>query len=262
MKKILKIFFFPILIPTITACQDKAHSIVSLKAVNSDYIEIQCTVDQITNLIESKQQFVLECYSPTCSHCEDLKPKLEKYAKDTGNIIYKLDLSVLENEEAFNEKLHNKYSDIFPNSYVPAIRYIKDGALTYEVNSNKFSSYTALSKIMNKHFITSKCYIVNSKADFNTYLSNHSRFFALAYDLDNPKSLEIAAKYLLTTENKKDTVLVNKSGFTGDFAEFLPFYGNTVETFLWVVDKENAQLKIIDYSLADDNQISEFISNF
>ena len=265
MKKIFKIFFLSILVPSISACQDTAHSIVALKTGGENYLEINCSVDQVINLIESKQQFVLECFSPTCSHCENLKPLLEKYVKNSDSIIYKLDLSTLENEEAFNEKLHDKYTDVFPNSYVPAIRFIKDGHLTYEVNSNKFSSYTALSNIMKKHFISSNFYIVDNPTDFNIYLGEHKEFVTIAYDLDNPRSLDVTAKYLLTNENaksKKNILLVNKQGFEGSIASVLPFYSEKPETFLAYIDVSNGKMKIIDYMSADDSSIPDFISSF
>ena len=180
-------------------------------------------------------------------------------------LIYKLDLSTLENEETFNQKLHDKYSDIFPNAYVPAIRFIKDGHLTYEVNATKFGSYSALSNIMKKHFISSNFSIVESATSFNIYLQEHKDFYTIAYDLDNPRSLEVTAKYLLTNENaknKKNVLLVNKVGFDGNITGVLPHEGDEPETFLAYIDVSNDKMKITDYMTASDDQISSFVSTY
>ncbi len=49
--------------------------------------------------LENKETFVLYIGSATCSHCQDLKPVLEKVITDYDLEIYYIDLSTLEAKE-------------------------------------------------------------------------------------------------------------------------------------------------------------------
>lgn len=261
MNKILKLLFPIILLPTITACQDKAHSVIAINAINSDSAFIEVSVDQLGSLIDSKQQFILEMYTTTCSHCKDLEVLLRSYVQKTGKAIYRLQADGVEREELY-AKVLDKYPEIFPERYVPTIKYIKDGVLTYNVNSNKFGTYNGLSKILNNHFLSSNIFIANSLEEYESFAGNNGNHLIFSYDMDTKSSLEFANQYLVSSDfvkTKKTAILVNKSTFADKFADFCTKYTDGNEKFFSAI-KDGEIVKTIDYTSADGNQINELIS--
>ena len=259
MKKSLLALLPIFLMPTITACQDVEHSIVPINIAFDDEVNVELTIDNFKALVDNKQQFVVEFYSPYCGHCEDLAVLTKKYMEETRNLIYQCDLSVLD-EIGYNE-LKASYQDIFVDDYIPAIRFIKDGHLTFDVSRNKFDSYTALRSILNKHFLSSRINIVSSLKAFNTYKSQRSTHLAFAYDLDNSESLNFAANHLITSEFTKTdwaVSLLNCRDFEEDFAEIKNYYGASIDTFI-AISKDGKITKIADYT-ASDFDFNSFIN--
>ena len=262
MKKILKLLFPIILLPTITACQDKTHSIIAISPVNTEYGFIEASVDQVANLIESKQHFILETYTTTCSSCQELEPILKEYVTKNNKAIYRLKANSVD-IEVLNEKLLDKYPNIFTERTVPSIKFIKNGTLTYNVNSNKFGTYSGLSKILNKHFLKSSIYIADNIEDYESFASSNLNHLIYSYDLNEKGSLDFANQYLINqdfTKAKKTLILINKVSFADKFANFCTKYTEGNEKFFAAI-KDKKVIKTIDYSSADGNQIDEVISS-
>ena len=252
------------LLPLISACQDTKHSIVEINHVKEERLFVELKTEQLVYLLESKQQFVLETYSPYCSHCADLEKHLDKYSKEKAKVIYRYDLTTIGSEEEFVRVFQNKYPDIFPNYSVPAIRYINEGKLTYEVSSNKFASYYGLAKIMDKHFAKSKITMIGSKDEYDTYKKSNNTYLIYGYDLTNEKSLELATKYLINEEiakTEKSIILANKSIFDVNFEDFYALFNAETSYFATLI-KDNEQIKTIDYTLDDGSELSSLLSAF
>ena len=253
MKKRLLVLFPILLLPTITACQDTAHSIVPINVGFNDKVDIQLTIENFETLVNSKQPFAVEFYSPYCGHCEDLDVLLTKYMEETRNLIYRCDLSVLDADEFAT--FQSKYSDIIVDNYVPAIRFINDGHLTFDVNRNKFESYTALRSILNRHFLSSHLNIVSTANGFNEYTNRKTSYIAFAYNLDLPVSVDVAAKYLINSEFAKQdwsVLLLNCRDFGEVFAEIKNYYATETNTFIAKIEDEQVT-KIADYTASDFN---------
>ena len=259
MKKIT-LFFLPIVLaPCFSACQDKEHSIIPIQIVSSEIKSIELDNISFENLVESGQQFAVEFYSPYCIHCEELNPKINAYMYETKNLIYRFDLTRIEKEK-LNEYIA-KYPDILPDEYVPAIRFIKNKKLTYEVDSAKFESYNSLRRILNQHFLSSHINIVSSKAGFEEYQSMRSSFLAFFYDLDDQQSIRFAADHLITSDfqNKNMPVLlVNCRDFGEDFPFIKNYFVSDYSTVIAKVDDQKVT-KIANYT-ADDFSFSSFIN--
>ena len=261
-KKLLPLVIIA-MIPIITACQDKEHSIVAIKTIDDDFAFVELNVDTLTNLLESNQEFILETYSPTCNHCEALEPILKKYSNNKDMIIYRFNALQFEDEDKFDELFRSKYPSIFTEYVVPTINFIKDKELTYHVSSNKFSSYTALSKILDKHFIQSEITMINSMSALETYASSHDKFIAFSYNLQDFSSLKLSNHYLITEENanaKKPIVLLNKESFAQNFAQIKDYFSSDYDNFASYIEKDK-EIKTIDYSLDDGQSLSELLSN-
>ena len=168
MRKMYSLLVLLALVPLASACQDKAHSVISIQVLDSSFTEV--TIEQVDRLLKAKQEFVIELYTDYCGHCEDLEPLLKKYVSETGHLLYRLNVSDY-TYEMFNE-YEEKYPQIFADRFVPSIRYIKDNKLTYEVDADNFDNYSRLKKIMNHHFIDSNITLINSYQEFQIYQNN------------------------------------------------------------------------------------------
>ncbi len=58
-------------------------------------------------MIENKESFVLEVMSSDCTHCKNLKPKLQKVIKDYGVVVKVMNLEALSSEDykAFTKEI-------------------------------------------------------------------------------------------------------------------------------------------------------------
>ncbi len=262
MKKLLFLLLPIMLTPSLSACQDTAHSIIPIHTTfdETKFVEINTIIFE--DLVESGQQFAVEFYSPYCTHCEELNPKLEKYVKETNNLIYRFDLSKLDKEGL--DALIKKYPDVLPDQYVPAIRFVSDSHLTYEVDSVKFESYKKLRQILNQHFLSSHINLVSSTAGYNGFVGNYSSYLVCRYDLYNKFSVKFVTEALMTKEMEKKNIpilLLNSTDF--DNSEYLALtdeYNQKAGSLNFVaIVKNGEKTKVADY-LADDFNFTSFIN--
>ena len=259
MKKLL-LFVFPlILCPSLSACQDKEHSITPIHILADENKGIELTAKDFATLYEAGQEFAVEFYSPYCSHCEELSPKIEKYMSETKNLIYRFDLTRFETLDLQKEFI-KKYSNVITDEYVPAIRFVSNKSLTYEVESTKFESYTKLRQTLNGHFLSSHLNIASSKKAIDEYLSNKISYIVYAYDLDNETSINIASKNIINQAfEKKDmpVLLLNCRDFDeNEYKEIVSKYSASCDHFIAKVDNKEL-IKVADYTASDFN-FSEF----
>ena len=258
MRKLYSLLMLAMLVPMTSACQDKAHSVISIQVLDSSFMEV--TIEQVDRLLKAKQEFVIELYTDYCGHCEDLEPLLKDYVSETGHLLYRLNVSDY-TYEMFNE-YEEKYPQIFADRFVPSIRYIKDNKLTYEVDADNFDNYSRLKKIMNRHFIDSNITLINSYQEFQTYQNTNKNFLTMVYDIDDEKSLEVSSQYIINKDmanSKKDVILLNKPKIDEDFAQIQSYFQIDYSSFCSLV-KDNEIIKTIDYS-TDGSEISDLISN-
>ena len=259
MKKLLLCLFPIILCPSLSACQDKAHSITPIHILGDETHGIEIAPENFALLYESGHQFAVEFYSPYCSHCEELNPKIEKYISETKNLIYRFDLTKFESTEKQKEFIA-KYSNVITDEYVPAIRFVSQKTLTYEVDSSKFDSYKKLRQIMNGHFLSSHINIASSKKSVDEYLNNKNTYIVYAYDLSCDSSINLAGKDIVTqslTNKDMPVLLLNFKDF--DISEYETIkqkYGASNNNFIAKVDN-NEVTKVADYTASDFN-FSEF----
>ncbi len=260
MKKVILCLLTTILVPALSACQDKSRSVISIN-VNSKYDNyVELNINSLKNLIESGQDFVLESYSPTCGHCEDLKEKLDKYIENEKQAIYRIDLSAITQEEM--NYLESTYPDIYPNSYVPSINLVKDKKLTYTVDPYKFDNYKTVASNVKNHSIKSNITIANSYEAFEEYVNNQDHYLAFAYDLENFVSLKQAKEHLICDriiKEKKNVLLINYQQIGIQFIDICQYFNTDDSHFASVVDK-NEQKKTINYLEDDGSALENLVS--
>ena len=260
MKKYYTLPLLLVLVPSISACQDTKHSIVAINNMGSDFGIVEISTGELLTLIESKQQFLLEQYSPNCSICKELKPLLQKYAKQEKKVIYTCNVNSL-TEEDFEEFYITPYPDIFKGNYVPRLQFINKGKLTYEVSSSKFDSFFGLKSIINKHFLSSNITLIQTEEDLNAFTNMNENYVAYCYDLESEKSLSLANQYIITKEvanSKKPVVLINYSTYTGVFNDVCAKYNADFISFASLV-KNGEVNKTIDYESADGSELNSLL---
>lgn len=262
MKKIAKISFLLALLPSLSACQDVKHSIYAIN-VQGDFM-VNLTVTQLLNLLENQATFMLEVYSPQCGHCEDMEVLLNNYVKKKHKLLYRFDLTQIPTIEEFNEKLSIPYNDIFPNSFVPSLQFIKESKLTYSVSPNKFDSYTGVSNELSKHFINTKMTMVQDYQQYEHYKNEYNNYVIASYSLDDPRSVNLIHRTLLNNSslNKKMNILiVNQSLFSDeDFSSIKQEMNVQYDTFT-AIYQNNAYKNASNYLLDEGASILNNINN-
>ena len=199
MKKRL-LFVLPILASiNLTSCSgiDEDHSIVVMK--NYDSIKFNYGLEaaydingeKLYNLLDNKYSFVLEIWQDGCSLCETFNPILNDYIKSSHRQFYRLGLNTRSEVNYFNF-LMDEFPDVF-NEFegTPAVYYIDEGKLTYSVSPNKFTSYTAFSKIADKHFFDKNFYSVSTLKGLEAYLIDNTSSFIYMMDPSSIVSSEV-----------------------------------------------------------------------
>lgn len=248
------------LVPLISACQDKEHSILAINSMGSGQSFIEVDIYETRNLIESNQPFVLEMYSTYCSSCADLEPKLKSYAEKSKKTICRLNIANVR-EDDYNNTLKNNYPEIFVNSYTPSIYFISEKSLTYNVSPQKFSSETALKSIMNKHFLSSKITMINDYSSFETYAKKNKNYLAFVYDIDDFNTLRLSSKYLINNKLNFNVILLNKSSFAENFPAIQSYFNSDVVNFAATV-KDGNITKTINYFADNGSSLNNLILGF
>ena len=263
MKKYHLLTLLIALLPSLSACRDPLHCITAINTMGLEHGIVEITKQQMLNLLESKQQFVLEQYTSSCAHCKALRPLLEKYTKSKKKVIYAWNCDAI-TEEDWYETLSIPYPELFAGAYIPRVQFISNGELTYEVSSAKFESYNALSNMLDKHFNSSKITMVNTEADLEAYTKANDSYIAYSYDIEFDKSLSLANQYLITDEvakAKKPVLLINYVAFTGSLSILLDKYNVDYASFAVLV-KDGEIKRAIDYSQDDGSELNAMVFSF
>lgn len=263
MRKPLIALFVAFLCPTLSSCTNDANKIIAINTTHCEIRSIDLTYDQLCNLIDSKQQLLLNCYSPYCSSCERLDFLLYSYTTASKKFIYKFNYFDNYAPEG-KTPLPEKYPTIFYNTSLPKLSFIQDNKLTYDVNQTKFESYTVLSNIIRKRIIDSSIQMIDSINGYKWCLDDMgSNCLLYFYDVNNPLSLTLASDYLITKEKhtyKKNIILANIRQFSDIFADFKDFISADTDTFAAVIKDRNI-IKTTDYSLDGGIELQSMISN-
>lgn len=260
MKKLIFPFIIFALCPSISGCSSNANKIVTINTY-SDSRYININYHDVCNLIDSKQQFLLESYSPYCSTCIALQAQLDKYVDETENLIYRLnyfDYGAPENETP----LKDKYPEIFGDDLTPKLMFIKNGALTYNIPYDSFKSYTRLSNLIRKRLISSKIYLASTLRDYEyNFKLNGSNYLVYFYDIASYSSVDTLNRFIFeSNENyyKKNIILFNIKTMGGELQDFMADYDikSTTSAILF-----GEQIKTTNYALDGGLELKEMLSS-
>ena len=93
--------------------------------------------------------------------------------------------------------------------------------------------------------------------------NENSKYIAFVYDLNNSKSIEMAAKYLITegiANTKKKVLLLNYQALSEDFSDIKNYYNVTADDTFAVFVENGAVTKTIDYA-TDGDSLADWVSN-
>ena len=275
MKKIKLLFFPAVLVCCLSSCStiDKEHSILPLLNYevsvigadnDRDYLDFayEITPFRLHELLDHEASFPLYVYGEYCSHCENFKPILGKYIKNTKRQFYKCTFAT---EEEYNFVVKD-YPEIFAN-YVgtPAMFFIEQGKLTYQVANGKFASYNAFATIVNKHFFSGNIYTVNSLEGLRYYLNDYKNTFIYCYDDASDVSIELYKTIYekMKGNEKRDVLILNKNEISDvnyqAICDYLDFYVDDI--FAMYIDGDK-QEKTADYTVNDGIVLKNFLANY
>ncbi len=126
MKKIfIKIPLFLIAILLLTGCQN------TLKRVS---------YDEIKDMIDKKETFILEITQDGCSHCEEFTPRLKTILKDNNLEAYNLNISYI------SESDYNKFNEKYTFEGTPTTMFFNKGK---EIVSSRITGSISDKKLKN-----------------------------------------------------------------------------------------------------------------
>ena len=275
MKKIKLLFFPAILACCLSSCStiDKEHSILAcinyeVSTIGADndrgYVDFsyEITPFRLHELLDHEASFPLYVYGEYCSHCDNFKPILGKYIKNTGRQFYKCTFTTQEEYDF----VVNDYPEIFAN-YIgtPAMFFIENGKLTYQVANGKFSSYNAFATIVNKHFFSGNLYTVNTLDGLKYYLNDHKNTLIYCYDDASEVSIELHKTiYEKMKDNKsKDVLILNKNEISDtNYQAICGYFDLYVDDIFAIYVNSNEQQKTADYTVNGGNAFKQFLATY
>lgn len=172
---------------------------------NNEQFDI--TTDRLINLIDNSFVNVF-FYSSTCTPCLDAINMVERYEKETDILLYHYDV----NNANYNLLL-NKYDFLDSNINYPSIMLLEKGEFKYEINEDKFSSYSNFKKIIDSHLLNKNLYILTKEESLNSYLNEYETSLVFVYDSSNSDQLVFFDEHLRNSLNKnnKNILLLDRN---------------------------------------------------
>ena len=275
MKKI-KFLFLPLLaISSLSGCNqiDKEHSILPFlnydsKAIgtnsNEDYLKYtyEITPFRLHELLDHQATFPLYLYGEHCIHCNNFKPILGQYIKNTHRQFYKC---TFKTEEEYNFVV-NDYPEVFKNyTGTPSMLFIKDGELTYQVANTKFQSYEAFATIVKKHFYEGNLYTIDSLDGLKYYLNDYKDTFIYCYDDASNVSIEIFKTiYDKMLNNKSQNLLIlNKNEILEENYKDICDYFELHIDDIFAINVTNGELtKTADYTADGGELLKDYLATY
>ena len=271
--KNLKLFVLPLLVlMPLTSCSgiDDEHSIVPM--INYDsyknstgretYYEIDS--EKLYNLLDNKYSFALEIYRNGCSLCETFDPILNDYIKNNHYQMYRLGLNTSSEISAFSS-LINDFPNVF-NDFegTPSFYYIKEGELTYSVSPNKFTSYTAFSKIADKHFYSSSMYSVSTLQGLEYYLKDFSNSFIYMMDPTSIVSSEVFVQIHNQMKSSSRTALILDSEAIDaeNYQQICDNLGVSITDHFAICYNETGVKKYVNYLIDDASFLKSWLTTY
>lgn len=275
MKKISFLFLPLLAVSSLSSCNaiDKEHAILPFINYESIVIGAEKKVDYVNyayditpfrlhELLDNKATFPLYLYADYCSHCNDFKPILGEYIKNTHRQFYKCTFAT---EEEYNFVVKD-YPEVFTN-YIgtPAMLFIKDGELTYQVGNGKFSSYSAFATIVNKHFYESKQYTVNTLDGLKYYLNDYKDTFIYCYDDASLVSInlyKIIYEKMISNKDKNILIINKKEILEENYKEICDYLGFHIDEIFAIYKQGEEEIKTADYTVDDGIKMKEFLISY
>ena len=144
--------------------------ILYLNVDNPNYYR-DSSFKMIDTLIESKQEYILMFTREGCSACNEFKPVLDKYIKESKQLVYRYDIS----SSDFTTEFIPKYCDsFFPNKEVltPTI-FVSDGENISKLDNNRFKTKPMFKVMMRKTLYETNVYSFTRFAPLKSFMDEN-----------------------------------------------------------------------------------------
>ena len=215
-KSISLLALLPLLL---TSCGQKISSVPAY--INGDlYYEESITVDNafrtadintITNLINSKESFILYTKEASCYACSLTTPRLVKYVASTKQVVYAIDAET--QKEDFKEFAALYHDDFYPDNQIlfPTIFVYSKNTGALNIPYSRYDGDTMLCNAIKDYVVDTKVYSFNKFASFSTFINDKKTFKAVLYDRDDDDYANAYHLHVEETSNSlnKDVAVLN-----------------------------------------------------
>ena len=133
------------------------------------------------SLINSKAEYIVLFSQKGCSSCEEFKPVIEKYVKNTNQVIYQYEVTSQDFVGEFLPKYKDKF---FPTGeiYTPSLFLGSERSNVEQLPNNMFKTTLMLTNMMKEHVYETEVYTFSRITPFKNYVKNVAEFDAYLYD--------------------------------------------------------------------------------
>lgn len=245
-KSKLSFLLVPLLL--LTSCDNSKASIY--KITNYDFVyendrtevTVDLTTQELIDMLESDCSFPLLFRSENCSSCALVDGYILDYVNKTNALIYSYEYS----SKIYEYATLNSYNpELFPKKIItPRFLFIKEGILSIEINSSKFSSYDLFSKSLNAFLKSSNLYSLSSYSSHSNFVSDYNSYALFTYNKTNANSLKVLSEHIYSKANKTKTpiVIIDVSCVSNEDIELIKEYYSLSTLFNSFVTVENSNI--------------------
>lgn len=253
----------------LTSCEGNKASIYSITDYdlvvnrNKTQLFVELTTENLLNLIESNASFPLYFRSENCSSCLTVSNYTSKYITKAHTVIYSYEF--LDNRETYID-LVKKYPDIFPSSAVtPRFLIFKEGALSIEINNNKFQSEKLLHSSLETFLKKSKIFTLSKFENLDSFLSENESCLIFTYNRQNLDSLNLFNEYIFNNVEKANLPIlaIDVYNVSSDEMNLFANYFSLTSFFNTYIEISNSKInKSINYEINLDSFIESITTYF
>ena len=158
----------------------------------------ETTADEVISLMNQNENFCLYFYQTECSHCQDFKPKLVDYVKNTSTLFYSMNIAgetiISEGDERaylseeFAKLIQSDYGKLFfpVFSYIstPAIFIASGDGVPQKISNSRISTTLMFTNAMNEEAYTSSVYSFKNYDAYLKFKDSHLKEGFLSFLID------------------------------------------------------------------------------
>ena len=177
----------------------------------------------LDKMINAMETFTLYLTNEGCYSCQVFKDKILQYVKDTGQLIYRYDISW--DQEDFR-KIGQKYQDFFfPGGVIetPQVYVFSEKKASQFVKNTRYETVTMFTNAMQEYVYETNVYNISTLKTFNEFIEKNDELAFYAHKRTNAISVSVFKNEVreLINPTRKTFALVDIDRFSEEDAKDL-----------------------------------------